>query len=120
MDTNELTETPPAAVVVHTPPKRPARRNPAGKPKLSGSAARLAAAAAEVERMATAQRRELLRDALLSSIELLRQRRASDIPEGFIDDYVALNWLEWHGGGLRITTVGENICKQITSRRACA
>jgi hypothetical protein len=67
-----------------------------------------------------ALRREVLRDALLASVEMLRRRRASDIPEGYIDDYVALNWLEWHGGGLRITTVGENICKQVSGRRACA
>lgn len=58
-------------------------------------------------------RREVLRDALLSTIELLRKRRASDIPEGYVDDYVALNWLEWNGGGLRLTTTGDNVCQQL-------
>lgn len=54
-------------------------------------------------------RRGTLRDALPSSIAKLGQRRACDIPAGYIDDYVALDWLEWHGGGLRLTTVGQNI-----------
>jgi hypothetical protein len=58
-------------------------------------------------------RREALRDALLSCIDLLHRRRASEIPDGFIDDYISLNWLEWHGGGLRVTTTGDNICRQI-------
>ena len=61
-------------------------------------------------------RREALRDALLSTVDLLKQRRASDIAEGYIEDYVALNWLEWNGGGLRLTTVGDNLCKQLTAR----
>ena len=58
-------------------------------------------------------RREALRDALLSTVELLRKRRARDIPEGYIDDYVALNWLEWNGGALRLTTTGDNVCQQL-------
>jgi hypothetical protein len=58
-------------------------------------------------------RREALRDALLSCVDLLRKRRARDIPEGYIDDYVALNWLEWNGGALRLTTTGDNVCQQL-------
>ncbi|MBX3620905.1 MAG: hypothetical protein KF891_13120 [Rhizobacter sp.] len=54
-----------------------------------------------------------LREALLDTVELLHQRRASEVAVGYIDDYVALNWLEWHGGGLRLTTTGHNICAQI-------
>lgn len=61
-------------------------------------------------------RRDHLRDALIASIALLSRRRACEIPAGYIDDYVALNWLEWHGGSLRVTVVGENICRQITQR----
>lgn len=67
-----------------------------------------------------ALRRETLQDALLASVDLLRRRRASDIPEGYIDDYVTLRWLEWHGGGLRVTTVGENICSRITAQLQAA
>jgi hypothetical protein len=63
-----------------------------------------------------ALRRDNLRDELPQSVDMLRRCRASDIPAGYIDDYVALNWLEWHGGGLRITVLGENICRQVVAR----
>jgi hypothetical protein len=59
---------------------------------------------------------EMLRDALPSTVTLLKRRKASDIAEGYIDAYVALNWLEWNGGGLRLTTTGDNVCKQLISR----
>jgi hypothetical protein len=66
----------------------------------------------------TTLRRESLKDTLLATVDLLRRRRASDVPEGDLDDYVALNWLEWHGGTLRLTVVGDNVCKQLTARLA--
>ena len=59
--------------------------------------------------------RDTLRAYLLTAVDLLRARRARDIPEKFIDSYVAMSWLEWHGGSLRLTTVGENICAQLTA-----
>jgi hypothetical protein len=58
--------------------------------------------------------RETLRSALLATVDLLHRRRASEIPDGYIDGYVALNWLEWHGGGLRLTITGSNVCRQVT------
>lgn len=58
-------------------------------------------------------RREALRDGLPATIKLLEHRRAAEIADGYIEDYVALSWLEWHGGALRITTTGENICRQL-------
>jgi hypothetical protein len=61
-------------------------------------------------------RQEALRSTLLSTVDLLKRRRAGDIAESDIDAYVALNWLEWNGGGLRLTTTGDNVCKQLTSR----
>lgn len=61
------------------------------------------------------QRRQALHHGLLTTVSLLKQRRAADIPEATIDEYVALNWLEWHGGTLRLTTTGENLCKQLVS-----
>jgi hypothetical protein len=63
-------------------------------------------------------RREALRDGLLDCVDKLHRRRACDIPDGFIDDYVSLNWLEWHGGGLRLTATGENVCSQLTKGRS--
>jgi hypothetical protein len=63
-------------------------------------------------------RQEALRDSLLTAVSLLNLRRASEIAERDIDDYVALNWMEWNGGGLRLTETGENVCKQLSSRSA--
>lgn len=62
-----------------------------------------------------ATRRDVLRDRLLATVDLLKQRRASEIDAGYIDDYVALHWLEWVGGTLRLTTTGENVCKHLTA-----
>lgn len=60
-----------------------------------------------------AARRDVLRDELLATVSLLKQRRAAEITEGFVEDYVALHWMEWHGGSLRLTTTGENVCRHL-------
>lgn len=54
-----------------------------------------------------------LRAALLSNVDLLYRRRAAQIGDDTIDEYLALQWLEWNGGALRLTVVGQNICEQI-------
>ena len=61
-------------------------------------------------------RREQLRNELLSAIDSLHRRRADLISEGFIADYIALHWLEWNGGALRLTVSGDNICEQMRAR----
>jgi len=61
--------------------------------------------------------REELLGALLDTVELLQGRRAAEIGPGYIDDYVALNWLEWNGGTLRLTVTGDNIRKQLKAQR---
>ncbi len=66
----------------------------------------------------SALRREVLRETLPAAVQSLKHRRAAEIDESLIDAYVALNWLEWNGGGLRLTTTGDNICRQISSRAA--
>ncbi len=63
-------------------------------------------------------RRELLRNQLPGTVDALLRCRADLVPEGFIADYVALDWLEWNGGALRITLTGSNICKQMRAGRA--
>ena len=60
-------------------------------------------------------KRDALRDGLLATVDLLKRRRAAEIAEATIDEYVALHWLEWHGGSLRLTTTGENMCRHLTS-----
>jgi hypothetical protein len=64
-------------------------------------------------RLAPVSRRQQLRDQLPSTVDALHRRRADLVPEGFIADYVALDWLEWNGGSLRITLTGTNICRQV-------
>jgi hypothetical protein len=58
-----------------------------------------------------------LRDGLPVTVGLLKQRLACDIPAAYLEDYLALDWLEWHGGSLRLTTTGHNICQYAISRR---
>ena len=62
--------------------------------------------------------REELLAGLLNTWSLLQSRRASEIAEGYIDGYVALNWLEWNGGTLRLTVTGDNIRRQLKSQLA--
>lgn len=69
---------------------------------------------------ALASRRPELRDRILETVDLLNLRLASKIPSDDIDDYVALHWLEWNGGGLRLTTTGENVCNQMRSNLGSA
>ena len=58
-------------------------------------------------------RGQLLRDSLLSTVEFLRQRQASQVGHGLIADYLALDWLEWDGGTLRLTVTGRNVWDQL-------
>ncbi len=64
----------------------------------------------------TPLRRDALRSKLLAAVDLLQRRCANAIPSDDIEGYVALDWMEWHGGGLRITTTGQNICRQLAVR----
>ncbi|MBU1358880.1 MAG: hypothetical protein KKC79_03095 [Gammaproteobacteria bacterium] len=62
--------------------------------------------------------RERLRQALPATADLLQHRQAGQIDSNDIDAYVKLNWLEWHGGGLRLTITGRNVCAQSVSAPA--
>lgn len=65
------------------------------------------------KQIAQAAHRERLRQALPDTVNRLQQRHADQIDAKDIEDYVALNWLEWHGGGLRLTITGRNIRAQL-------
>jgi hypothetical protein len=54
-----------------------------------------------------------LHDSLLATVDLLSRRRAGDIPEKTIDQFVAIRWLEWNGGGLRLTAAGESVLVKV-------
>ena len=62
---------------------------------------------------AKAAERERLRQALPATVGHLRQHQADRIDDNDIEAYVQLNWLEWHGGGLRLTITGRNVCAQV-------
>lgn len=59
---------------------------------------------------------DALRISLLPTVEFLSRRRADLIDAELIDAYVTLNWMEWHGGSLRLTVTGRNVCAQLASR----
>ncbi len=59
-------------------------------------------------------RRDRLRLALPGVVSQLKLRHADQIDVDDIEAYVALNWLEWQGGGLRLTITGKNVCAQMT------
>lgn len=61
-------------------------------------------------------RLDVLRATLLPTVSLLKAHRACEINERDIDDYVALNWMEWNGGSLQLTVTGDNVCKQLRVR----
>jgi hypothetical protein len=63
------------------------------------------------------ERRDALRDALPSIVQLLQGRRAAEIEPQDIDAYVALDWLEWAGGTLKLTVTGDNVLRQSSARR---
>jgi hypothetical protein len=59
--------------------------------------------------------RATLMEGLLNTASLIEHRRCGEIADGYIDGYVALNWIEWNGGSLRLTETGLNIRKQLKS-----
>jgi hypothetical protein len=58
-------------------------------------------------------RTEALRHDLLATVDALQRRRADLVSESLIEEYVALNWLEWNGGSLQLTQTGKNIRDQL-------
>lgn len=56
---------------------------------------------------------EALRADLLTTVDALHRRRADLVSEQSISAFVALHWLEWNGGTLRLTQTGKNVCDQV-------
>lgn len=54
-----------------------------------------------------------LQDSLLATVDALSRRRACDIPEQTIDRFVAMRWLQWNGGNLRLTATGEEVLVKV-------
>jgi len=76
----------------------------------------IAATAQALTCLPPASRHDQLRLELLATVDSLQRRRADLVCEGFIEDYVALHWLEWNGGALRLTVTGTNMCEQMRAR----
>ncbi len=55
-------------------------------------------------------------EAFAAAADALLLRRANRIPESDIDDFVALGWMDWHGGLLRITPLGQMALLRIRAR----
>jgi hypothetical protein len=52
-------------------------------------------------------------DSFVAAADALARRRAGDIPEPTIDRLVAVRWLEWCGGSLRLTRLGEIVLMKV-------
>jgi len=65
----------------------------------------------------SAARHDELRGLLLEAVGALHRKRAAEIGDAVIEDLVNLSWLEWAGGSLRLTAIGENICAQARDRQ---
>lgn len=69
-------------------------------------------------RLAAIARQAYLRAQLPHTSSCLDSRSAHLIGDEVIADYVALDWLEWQGGGLRLTVTGRNVCNQVVKEQS--
>lgn len=53
-----------------------------------------------------------LRRSLHDSADALQRCQAHEIPGALIERLVELDWLEWRGGALVLTTTGQNIYRK--------
>jgi hypothetical protein len=59
-----------------------------------------------------------IRNALPGAARDLAQCRADLIGDELIDRFVALDWMEWRGGALKLTQVGLNVIAQAAAAEA--
>jgi hypothetical protein len=59
---------------------------------------------------------EQICNAFAASADALLRRRATLISEYDIDNFVALGWMTWRGGSLRITPLGQMALLRIRTR----
>ena len=53
---------------------------------------------------------------LPAAIDSLYRCRAWEVPEGHLDDYVALGWLSWNSGALALTSAGRAMRDYVVAR----
>ena len=61
---------------------------------------------------------QALCESFSAAADALLLRRAGDIQEADIDAFVALQWMDWHGGTLRLTALGQLVLMQLRERFA--
>ncbi|UZD56278.1 hypothetical protein [Caldimonas aquatica] len=88
------------------------RPAPAAKRRPSPPRSQRGAGAVEDD-TAPATAEQALRQRLLTVVQHMRQRRMDLIDEGELGPLLALDWLEWHGGALKLTITGRNVCDQM-------
>lgn len=47
---------------------------------------------------------------LLTAVDKLLRRRADQLDEKKVDQFVRKGWLQWNGGALKLTPVGAQVC----------
>jgi len=57
----------------------------------------------------TPERCQRLAQDLDATMDALWRRKASEVPDGHLDAYVALRWLRWRAGALELTDAGHTI-----------
>ncbi len=55
-------------------------------------------------------------DSFAEAADALSMRKAGRIPELAIDDFIALGWMDWHGGSPSITALGKMALVRIRAR----
>lgn len=66
----------------------------------------------------TPTRCEALSHELPAAVDSLWRRRSWEIPEGHVEDYVKLGWMEWNGGELTLTSSGRSVHDVVLARRS--
>ncbi len=55
-------------------------------------------------------------EAFSAAADDLARRRVGNIPAEAIDSFIRLDWMEWHGGMPRLTTLGRMALAQVRTR----
>ncbi len=61
---------------------------------------------------------EQLCEAFVFASDALVRRRAGEIPDATIEEFIALGWMRWHGGSLQVTALGQMALMRISDRLA--
>jgi hypothetical protein len=65
-----------------------------------------------------AARCEVLSRQLPAAVASLWRRRAWEVPEGSLDDFVTLGWMDWSRGTLVLTSAGQVVHDRVVGKGA--